>query len=308
MATVNKGSAGNLKSGLSFEWILFLIVLVVVNVGAYESITQSYMPEYSLQNISKNFGFLQGYITEYGPGKGIWRLFGWIGSFMMIFLMLYTVRKRVKVFKSIGRLRSWLSFHMFLGILGPVFITLHTTFKLGGIIATSFWCMVVTMVFGILGRYIYIQIPRTIKGAEMKAEQITDIVKAVDKRLGKYMSRANMTRLFNELNIKDEVKNNRCPIHALYYMLRADIVNRVRVYRILKILKDRYSLSKTNREQVLVLLQRKQALIRRKNLLKTSHALLHYWHVLHIPLAIVMFILMFLHILVYYLFRPGLVA
>jgi len=31
--------------------------------------------------------------------------------------------------------------------------------------------------------------------------------------------------------------------------------------------------------------------------------MLHYWHVFHIPLSGVMFLIMFFHIIVYYVFR-----
>ncbi len=169
--------------GLSFEWFLVAAVFSVGFIGAYESVAERFYPSYSLLWLAHAHGYLKGYPIVYEPSKGIWHPVGWAGSGMMVVMMLYTVRKRVAFLGFLGSMRRWLSLHMFFGIMGPLLVTLHTTFKFHGLIATSFWCMIVTMVFGILGRYIYVQIPRSITGAELGVKEIEGIVAGIEARL-----------------------------------------------------------------------------------------------------------------------------
>lgn len=102
-----------------------------------------------------------------GHGYGIW------GSlFMMIGVGSYMLRKRNKKFFRLGILKHWLEFHIFLCTLGPILVLFHTSFKFGGIVAISFWSMVAVFISGIIGRFIYIRIPRTIEGRELTLNEV----------------------------------------------------------------------------------------------------------------------------------------
>lgn len=54
-------------------------------------------------------------------------------------------------------------------------ILFHTAFKFGGIVSVSFWSMIAVVVSGIIGRFIYIQIPRTIEGRELSLNEVKDL-------------------------------------------------------------------------------------------------------------------------------------
>jgi len=292
------------KQHFTFEKVLVLVAVLLVMAGIYETVTQSKFPALSIVALLQAKGYLKSYQVVYEPGKGIWLDLGWAGSIMMMVMMLYSVRKRTSLFNNLGSHRHWLAAHMFLGIMGPVLITFHTTFKLQGIVATSFWCMIITMVFGILGRYIYVQIPRSLTGAELLVSDIDELINSFDLRLGKHLKSADLTRLSGMIASSNAGEKNNL-ISALLFMITTDIKNRFRIIHIRRVLKKSYKLEKSDRKEILTHLKRKAALIRRKDLLAASHKLLHYWHVVHVPLAVVMFLIMFLHIGVHYLFRPG---
>jgi len=296
----------NAKKGLTFESFLIFTVLIAALTGAYESVTELSMPALSILSLVHGYGYLKAYPIVYEPNKGIWHMLGWTGSLMMAVMMLYSVRKRFSFMNSLGSLRHWLSGHMFLGILGPLLVTLHTTFKLNGIITTSFWCMITTMVFGIVGRYIYIQVPRGITGAELGVQDIDRIVDNLNEQLHRHLNNADLTHLFNAISVPYDTARQISPLTALFLMVKTDIENIFKIPRLKGILKKRYgALHWRVRDEIKELLKKKAALIRRKNFFDASHRLLHYWHVLHVPLAIVMFLIMFLHIIVYYMFRAG---
>ncbi len=285
-----------------FKSALIILVLLIITVGTYESLSQRYRPDSSILSLSHRYGYLKGYAVVYEPSKGIWHPLAWTGSGMLVTMMLYSVRKRVSLFSSLGSLRHWLNVHMLLGIFGSIFITFHTTFKLGGIISTAFWCMIVTVIFGIIGRYIYIQIPRNIDGTELQAIEVDRMVQSVNFELEKHVGEAELTTLFRQIETLESGTDDLNPFKTLINMMKTDIVNAYRVSMIKRTLRKRYHLNHKVREEIAGLLKKKSALIRRRNLLSISHKLLHYWHVFHIPLAIVMFLIMFLHIGVYFLF------
>lgn len=290
-------------SRFTFGRFLLLSTISLTIVLGYESIAQRMLPAISLLAAAHDSGYLKWLPVASDPGKGVWLLLGWAGSGMMAVMMLYSLRKRLSLLSSLGSMRRWLNAHMFLGIIGPLFITFHTTFKFNGLIATSYWCMMVTVVFGILGRYIYVQIPRSISGAEMGVKEIEDSVAALDIELGRYLRAASIASLLNEISSPETDGEGISPVRAFFITAKTDLMNIVRVMRLNLLLKERYRLSKRVRAEVAGLLSKKAALIRKRNFLSAFHRLLHYWHVFHIPLAIVMFLIMFIHVAVYYLFR-----
>lgn len=102
------------------------------------------------------WGFIHRDDNWYTPEHGLGYWFGIAGSVLMLVLLVYPFRKRFKSWRSWGRLPNWLKLHMFLGVAGPTLILFHANFKLGATNANvALWSMVVVMLSGIVGRYIY---------------------------------------------------------------------------------------------------------------------------------------------------------
>ena len=300
------GKAGRASAGwFSLKFFLIGLVFLVGLAGVYESVTEARYPAYSLVRTAHLLGYLKDYPVTYQPSKGIWRILAWTGSGMMVVMMLYTVRKRFAFMSVFGSMRRWLSLHMFLGIMGPLLITFHTTFKFHGLVATSFWCMIITMVFGILGRYIYVQIPRSITGTELGVQEIEAMVANIESRLEGYRANANLSRFLGTVDCPAGQASSMSLPASLVLMFWTDFKNRLRILRVSRILKTRFNLAYRVRRDIVAQLRRKAAIIRKRSFLATSHRMLHYWHVFHIPLAIVMFLIMFIHIAVYYIFRAA---
>ena len=92
---------------------------------------------------------------------------GILGSLFMVLLLGYSLRKRLRFIWKWGNANDWLEVHIFLGISGPVLVLLHTVFRFSGLVGISFWSMVFVVASGIVGRYIYQSIPRSISGTEL---------------------------------------------------------------------------------------------------------------------------------------------
>jgi len=129
---------------------------------------------------------------EWKSGGSVGHRLGIVGSGMMVLMLGYSVRKRVRLLHRLGPLRRWLDIHIFLGIMGPLLVILHSAFKVQGLVALSFWSMIVVASSGVFGRYLYLQIPRTRAGEEMTLAAL----ERVDRELG--------DRLRRELHLSDE--------------------------------------------------------------------------------------------------------
>jgi hypothetical protein len=109
----------------------------------------------------------------YTAGDDIGYNLGLAGGLLMLFLLVYSLRKRVRALTVMGPIKHWFSMHMALGIAGPVLILLHSKFELGSLNASiAFWCMVLVASSGVVGRYLYRQIHHGLYGRKTSLEQV----------------------------------------------------------------------------------------------------------------------------------------
>ena len=96
------------------------------------------------------------YIT---PRSGIGYALGITGGSMMVLLLLYSARKRVRWLRWLGSVTRWFEVHMVLGVLGPLCILFHSNFSLGATNSNvAFWSMLTVAGSGLVGRYLYAHI------------------------------------------------------------------------------------------------------------------------------------------------------
>ncbi len=231
-------------------------------------------------------------------GHGI----GILGSLMMIFgVALYMLRKRIKVFFRMGYLKHWLEFHIFLCTVGPILVLYHTAFKFGGIVAISFWSMVAVVLSGVVGRFIYVQIPRTIQGNELDIKQISEMSSDISLRLSRELSRGEeIASKIEQLTAVDYKKKITFGKSVLFIL--KDFFNVRFVLRELKKEMHKLNISKLKIKEVLKLAKSKMVLSRRITMLRTMQRLFKYWHIVHLPFAITMFAIMLIHVAVTIIF------
>lgn len=93
---------------------------------------------------------------------------GLTGGLMMLSLLLYPLRKRIRGLERLGRMESWFRYHMFFGIGGPILILFHSTFRTGAVNSTiALYAMLMVALSGVIGRFVYRHIHRGLYGSEM---------------------------------------------------------------------------------------------------------------------------------------------
>lgn len=93
------------------------------------------------------------------PEDGVGYALGITGGVMMVFLLLYPARKHVSWMRRIGKVQHWFRAHMVIGIVAPVLVLYHSNFQLGSLNGTvAMFSMLLVASSGLLGRYFYTRI------------------------------------------------------------------------------------------------------------------------------------------------------
>jgi len=227
----------------------------------------------------------------WGHGLGI------LGSAMMLLLLLYSLRKRNRFGLRFGKIGQWLNVHIFLGIMGPVLVTLHTAFKFGGFVSVSFYSMLAVMLSGFVGRFLYVQIPRTLSGDELTVRQMEERNQHLSRKLiEKHRMNPNSLKQLQSLSGVNKDGQNR----AFSTVMTIAGNNLIRPFKIRKLkkklLKQNGNIPPQAIDSLVEIIDQKAVLMRKMALLSAIQPMFHYWHVIHKPFAYVMFIIMFLHI------------
>lgn len=119
------------------------------------------------------------------PSGTVGLVFGIAGAGLMLLTLPYVLRKKVPSLVRRGSTQRWLDFHVFCGIVGPVLITLHTSFKFNGVVSVAYWSMVLVVLSGFVGRYLYVRIPRSIRGTELSLGEIHEKIDDLKSRAEK---------------------------------------------------------------------------------------------------------------------------
>jgi len=223
---------------------------------------------------------------------------GIIGTLLMIIgVGIYMIRKRYKRFFNLGYLKHWLEFHIFLCSVGPVLVLYHTAFKFGGLVSVSFWSMVLVVLSGVVGRFIYLQIPRTIEGRELSVQELIEIKEKLAIRVRSVLSEDTSTLTeFERISSADRYKSFKLST-AIGYLHR-DFFDIKRVMRLFKRRIKLLGINKDERKELLKAAKSELTMARRIAFLRTSQKLFQLWHVFHLPFAIAMFVIMIIHVAV----------
>jgi hypothetical protein len=257
--------------------IMTLIVVVVTAWLAYTGYSYFSLPlEERFYHLQYNWFKPSGIL---GQGLGI------IGTFLILFgVVFYIARKRFGFLGRFIRLKYALEFHIFLCVLGPVLILFHTTFKFGGIVSIAFWSMTAVVLSGVIGRFIYIQIPRSIGGRALSLAEVNEAKESLAENL-KNVAGLEQSTLDSILGVDGEsgtVDNytKRKKLASIRHELKqADI--------------DRKA-----RKKILGTVRRQMALASKMKRLKRMQNLFKYWHIVHMPFAIIMLVIVIIHIVI----------
>ena len=215
-----------------------------------------------------------------GHGMGI------VGTLMMMIGVFgYQARKYMRALSRVWVLKHWLEFHIFLCTLGPILVLFHTSFKFGGLVSISFWSMVAVVASGVVGRFIYLQIPRTIQGRELSLNEIRGMQSELTDKLQGELSTEKMTEILAMTKREGEAKGM-----IAQYLADWTLKNSIKSQ-----LKNS-GLRNKRLKNVMALVSSELNMNRKIERLQVMQKLFNYWHVIHLPFAIIMLVIMLIHV------------
>lgn len=217
----------------------------------------------------------------FGHGLGI------VGTLLILIGVFgYIAKKKFRALARFGRLKYWLEFHIFLCTLGPVMILFHTAFKFGGLVSVSFWSMVAVVASGVVGRFIYVQIPRSIEGRELSLQEIKSMKGNLEETLKQQYGLADSALQAILVSTSEQTAGGF--MGAYFGTLGA-------LGKIRKVLRAN-GLPGPDVQAALRLVRNEISLNQRLERLLTMQKLFKYWHVAHLPFALIMLIIMVIHV------------
>ena len=135
------------------------------------------------------------------PEEGVGYWLGIIGGSIMLFLLLYPLRKRYRILSIFGSTRNWFRLHMIFGLVGPLLILYHCNFNLGSFNSrVALYCMLLVAGSGIVGKHFYARIHNGLFGRKLSLKEMqAELLESREKGRGLALIMPGVVKRLNEL-------------------------------------------------------------------------------------------------------------
>jgi len=271
------------RNGGAFQWYLLLSLLITL-------------------------GWLVRDYSPVKPEEGIGYWLGIAGGTLMLLLLLYPLRKRIRLLHALGPTRIWFRMHMIFGLLGPLLILYHSNFHLGSFNSqVAFYSMLLVAGSGIIGRHFYAGIHRGLYGRKTSLQEVQqELSEAISNNhgLARYMPELVARLERNAAALRDHAIRRTIGIRRSLRWTFTHQFERLSLlwlaHRELKAAADQSPNIARNRKE----LRRAAARYIRDFTVLTGRVaqfslyerLFALWHILHLPIFFLMVLSAFVHI------------
>ena len=229
------------------------------------------------------------------PSGAAGHMFGIAGFVMMLVPVVYSVRKKVRRFRNSGSMKSWLEVHVFCGIAGPALVTFHASFKFNGVVSVAYWSMIAVASSGFVGRYLYVRIPRSLRGIELTTSELDERARQLSADLAEAALPAAMLEKVAAFERSVE------PPHGRPLSAAGLVMGELRMRRAHERLRREIAAAGVAPDLLRAaahLIAERATLLRQAAYLAKTKRLFDLWHVFHMPLVYVMFAIVVVHVAV----------
>src|SRR6201987_809905 len=258
---------------------------------------------YKLSSLDRPFSPKDHMLRPSGP---IGLYLGFMGVALFVGIFLYPIRKHWAWLAQFGKTKHWLDIHVLMGLTAPFIIAFHSSRKFRGIGGMAFWIMFAVSASGVVGRYLYAQIPRRVTTVELSMKELQGLQESLSRELAsqRLLPEADVRALLRMPNAQ-QVARLPIPI-ALVYMMILDVVRMFGVARLRRhalstgeYLTTFFGFVPTHHrelEKAIHAAAEEAALSKRLLFLSRSQKVFHAWHVIHKPFSYAFAVLALLHI------------
>lgn len=240
------------------------------------------------------------------PSGTIGLKLGFLGMFVFFAIFLYPLRKRWPWLMRQGSTKHWLDIHVLLGLSAPFIIAFHSSFKFHGFAGIAFWIMTAVAASGVVGRYLYSQIPRSLNAAQLSRTETQELQARLSSQLAeqRLIPQADLREM---LRLPSAQTVERLPIAvAIVYMMLLDVGRIFRVARLrrhtlhggeyLTTLCGFFKTQHRALERAIATAEEEAQLTKRILFLSRSEKVFHLWHVVHKPFSYTFAVLALIHV------------
>lgn len=273
--------AGTVLVGGLWAWLAVLALAVLVVGAPY------YLTGYAARPQHELHGWFR-------PGAGVGLLAAVVGTSCMLVMLLYSVRKLLRSVDALGPPAWWLRLHMVCGIMGPLFIVMHSGFQIvpNGIVGIGYYCMILVALSGVFGRYLFGHFPATAASRRLDLAYAEEKLTELKALLVAETGDADAERIGEAVALVRDLDDNP---RTLLGLLLLDIeVSRRR--DLVKLHLRKVNLTPAVRAKATATLLRQLKMKRSVASWEVARRLFRYWHLFHQPLAMAMYAIAGWHI------------
>lgn len=278
------------RAGFGTPLLILLGVLAAINVAGY----RYYVMPLGERVRSPLHAWLK-------PSGLIGQPAGILALAIFVFLWLYPLRKKFKSLAWTGSLGRWMDIHILAALGLPLLLAIHAAWRFDGVIGLGFLSMMIVVASGIVGRYLYVRIPRSKSGVELTREEVGARRRALVEQIAEAMQVDSET-------VERTLRIDTAPAGAtgIWRTLGLLLTNDIRRWRASRELRRRWKSSALAQRsgdraalaQVVKLANREMSLDQQARMLDATHKVFRYWHVAHRPFALTALVAVVVHVAV----------
>lgn len=222
---------------------------------------------------------------------------GILALLIFIFLWLYPLRKTVRWLRWTGAMSKWLDVHVTVALVLPVLTAFHASWRFDGLIGLGFWSMMVVCLSGIVGRYLYVHIPRSANGLELNAEEIAEERRELMLELAR-TAQMPLPQVESLLRFDPTPCDELGILATLRQMVKDSWVRRRAAQALRQLCANRPNgrLDRKSLRRLVKLAGREMALTQQVRMLTATRRVFRLWHIAHRPFAIAALVAVLVHV------------
>jgi hypothetical protein len=238
------------------------------------------------------------------PQSGLGYWLGIVGGSLMLVLVVYPMRKRMPSLAVLGSVQFWFQIHMVFGIIGPLAVLYHANFRLGATNSNvALVCMLLVAGSGVVGRYLYARIHNGLYGKKTTLQELAGDAEKLRTHSGALRLLPGLM-----LEVQQAERHIGRPAPLVIRPLLAALREKRATRRISRLVRNAVAMASTRssalsreRERFTqaanAYISARLKAARRVAEFQASERLFVVWHVLHMPLFVVLVIVGVVHVI-----------
>lgn len=289
---VRSGGLAKLKRGRYAPLMLWMVGIFAFLIALGEVLLRLYAPAMSYQMMQVRGSAdtidlpLEAQLehVHFRAGEPLSVYCGLVGAALMIIAAIYPIFRRIKLFRWLASNTMWFDFHLMAGTVGPMFVILHSALRLDTWVSAAFWSMIIVVVSGFFGRYLYTLVPTLSSGLELEELDHERAFQTVRPRLTVAMAEIDR-ELARQRAEAQAIASSPSVLRSLWWLIFQDLGRIPSTFARRRRLAQ-LGVDRRTRRDLARRAARMVVIARRQVVAPKAQLLLHSWKKVHVPFTV----------------------